>query len=127
VRVRQRGIRLQPARTVLHIAPYIQEGLFTHPQFGGQGYRRFTFQHSAQEQDHLAWREVSLLKNRAGVEIVGTTALATAIDREFTLTGSAKDIGIRHSVATIRTHQTVRMKMIQNPLFAFCRTEQFSD
>ncbi len=64
-----------------------------------------------------------LLKDCAGVEIVDTVALAASIDVQLTTARGTKEIGIRYGVPALGTDESLRMKVLQNPLFAFRRTE----
>lgn len=70
---------------------------------------------------------MALLKDRVGIQIVGGATCPTAIDRQLALLGRAEHICIGHAVAAIRAYQTLRMKVVQNPLRAFSRAEQVGD
>ncbi len=121
--IRQRGVRLQKPRTVLHIATQVQDGLRTDVQFRRQGDRRFTFQNTSQEHHDLRRGEMTLLKDRVAVEIVSRATGAATIDRQLTFLSRAMDIGVGHRVTAVGTHQTLRMKVVQNPLRAFSQAE----
>lgn len=66
---------------------------------------------------------MALLKDRVGIEIVSRVAYAATIDGQLTFLGQAMDIGVGHRVAAFRTHQTLWMKVFQNPLRALGQTE----
>ena len=92
-------------------------------QLGCQFVRRFTFQNAAQQQDDLLWREVMLLQNGVGVEVVNMLALLTTVYLQLAFASHAKSIGLFDRRLTPRTLQPVRVKVFLDPCFAFFCTE----
>ena len=70
---------------------------------------------------------MALVKNGVGREIIDGVTGATAIDRQLTFLRGAKDRCVCHRGPAFRTHQTLWMEVLQNPLGAFGRAEQVGE
>ena len=64
---------------VLDLAPQVQNRQVVQFQLCSQFVRRLTFQNAAQKQDDLLRREMMLLQDRVGVEVVNMLAVLTTV------------------------------------------------
>jgi len=76
---------------------------------------RFSFAHSTQEKDRLRGTQVRACEHGAAVECVDPSAFSTTIDGEFASLQFAKDARVLYASLAMRTLQTMRVKILEQP------------
>ena len=108
---------------LLELSPQSQNGQVVQFQLHRQFIRGLAFQNTAQEQDRLLRREMVLLQNRVGVQVVNVLAVATPIHFQLAFPSHSKQMGSLDRRLAPGTFQPLWVKVFQDPLFTFFRTE----
>jgi hypothetical protein len=87
----------------------------------------FPHTEAAQQQHHLPRCEMTLLEDRARIEVVDRVTVPTAIYRQLTPFGLSKGASLFHRCAAAGTTETIWMKVFKDPLGTTFVIKQFND
>jgi hypothetical protein len=108
---------------MLNCSPNLQNSGSTPLQFASQVSTALALENASQQHYHLGCTELSMLKHRSAIEIVGFPTLTASINIQATALRASKEISLVSGRLATGVVQSVWMKMLFDPLLALLFVE----
>ncbi len=93
----------------------MMDSLISQVQFTGQARSRLAFADPTQQANHLGWSQLLVRKQGAGIDRVHTLTVTTAMPCDMATAGSSEDPCLLHTRSTLRTAQSLWVKIFSQP------------